>query len=122
MKKWWLLCAALALAGIALWWDNGLQGWFAIQTGTRCGTTGPQYCYWSGFGSVWPWSVFVLAPLITGGILLWRHHTCAHSWWCWRRPDHQVGDTTHFICAHHHPDITPTTAKEAVAKLNGDSP
>ena len=89
----------------ALWWDHGGQGWLAVQTGTRCGSTGAQYCYWSGFGSVWPWSLAVIASAGSAFALLWRTHTCDKHWWCWRRPDHPLEGNEHFkLCARHHPD------------------
>lgn len=100
-----MLAGLAACLWIGVWWDNGLQGWMAVKTGTRCGSTGEPYCYWSGFGSVWPWSLFVFGPLITAGLLLWRAHTCNKHWWCWRKPDHPLEGNEHFrFCARHHPD------------------
>jgi hypothetical protein len=119
MRKILLAAAVIVvIAAVALWWDAGHgQGWMAVQTGTRCGPTGEPYCYWSGFGSVWPWNLIAMGGIFTGVGLIWRAHTCHYAWWCWRRPHHQVADTAHFICGHHHPEITPTTAREAVAAM-----
>lgn len=111
----WLGLAAVFVAAVALWWAHGLQSWLAIKTGTRCGSTGEPYCYWSGFGSVWPWSLFVFGPLITAGLLIWRHHTCQYRWWCWRRPVHPLEGHEHILlCSHHHPDHEPISVDKAI--------
>jgi hypothetical protein len=113
-RQLWLLFPAFCVA-VALWWDNGGQGWLSVQTGTRCGSSGPHYCYWSGFGSVWPFSAFVFIPVITAGLLLWRSHTCHYSWWCWRRPVHPLEGNEHYLlCFRHHPD-EHMTIHEAIA-------
>ena len=115
MKKLLLVAAVAGVAAFAWFWAHGLQHWLAIHTGTD-NEPGPYYGFWSGFGSDLGEYVIV-ASLVSTLALHWRTHTCHYTWWCWRRPNHQVGDTSHFICSHHHPGFAPTSAKDAVAAL-----
>lgn len=118
MRRWlpWLSIAAGLCLALGVWWDHGLQGWLVVQTGTNCGSSGPHYCYWSGFGSVMPWSLFVFSPLVAGVLLVWRSHTCHYRWWCWRRPLHPLTDNEHILlCPHHHPDKEPVSVDDALA-------
>ena len=95
------------LAGVCvvtgLWWDNGGQHWAARETGTYCGSTGTRYCYWSGFGSVFPWVLLTLGGVFgfLGAHL--RMFNC-HEQGCWRLGRYAVAAGTFRYCGHHHPD------------------
>ena len=131
MRRFWLLLASMTVLSLAIgfWWDaGGGQTWIAVHTGTDYCVVPPSvltacraYGYWSAFGGVFPWSIVALGGVFGALSLIWRHHTCQYAWWCWRRPQHKVGDTIHMICGHHHPHVTPITAKEAVTQLEGDA-
>lgn len=112
----WVAVIAAAVA-FGLWWNVDGQHWLAIKTGTcpvqgSCSTgAGPWYGFFSGFGSDLGEIV-----LIGGVIGLWRRYTCHATWWCWRHPHHQVGDSPYYVCAHHHPLDVPTV-KEAMQQV-----
>ena len=76
MKRWWVLFAVLAGLCLAagFWWDAGHgQAWLASHTGTDYCVNIParylqvckSYGFWSGFGSVIPWSLFSLGGIFT---------------------------------------------------------
>lgn len=116
MRKRYLVAAfAVLCVAVGLWWDHGGQHWAVVKTGTNCGSSGSPYCYWSGFGSVWPFSLFVFAPAVTAILLIWRTHTCRKHWWCWRKPDHPLEGNEHILlCSRHHPD-DQMSVKDAIA-------
>ena len=105
MRKYWIGAAVFAALCIAagLWWDLGHgQHWLAYQTGTYCGTTGTRYCYWSGFGSVFPWVAFSMGGIFAGLAVGLRKVNC-HQPGCpriGRYPD--AGGSFHY-CGKHHP-------------------
>ena len=104
-------CVAFAVA-----WPLGLQHWLAIQTGTcpeigNCsGGAGGHYGYWSGFGSVFPWSPLTLTGIF-GAIGLWyKKHNCHIQegflpWGCWRLGHHSDASGTFMLCRKHHPHV-----------------
>jgi hypothetical protein len=103
-KSIWIPAVLLIICVVTgLWWAHGGQGWLAVKTGTRCGSTGESYCYWSGFGSVMPWSLFVLAPLFSLVLLQWRHLNC-HEIRCARIGRFPVAGGEFRYCGKHHPD------------------
>jgi hypothetical protein len=93
------LIVILLLAGLSvvlgIWWHSIIVH-LSQQTGTS-DSASRAYDYWSGFGSVFPWSLGIL----TGIILAYRHHNC-HSRWCpfLGRP---VEGTPYIACPVHHP-------------------
>jgi hypothetical protein len=98
-----ILLGVAAVGVIAVWWHVGGQHWLAFQTGTICGSTGERYCYWSGFGSVFPW-VFLSAGGILGFLAVqWRHVNC-HEQGCWRVGRYPVAGGDFKFCGKHHPD------------------
>jgi hypothetical protein len=121
-KRWLWLSAPAFIVAVALWWGYGLQGWLSIQTGTAyCGNKipgAPQYCYHSGFGSVYPFVFLGFAGIVTVALTHWRAHTCHYAWWCWRRPNHPLEGNEHIlVCSHHHPGRTPLRPRDAVEQL-----
>lgn len=121
--KWRFIWTGVVLLGVAfgLWWGHGGQYWLAVHTGTcpqsgSCTTgTGAYYGFWSGFGSdIGEYAIIV--GLFGHLALFWRQHTCHATWWCWRHPHHQVGDSPYYVCAHHHPLDVPTV-KEAMQQV-----
>jgi hypothetical protein len=90
------------------WWIHML-GW---DYGAAYGHIIP-YDPWSG--SISDFGLIAAAgALFTHSVLLWKNHTCPAAWWCWRRPQYQLGDTPHLICGYHHPDHKHTTARQAL--------
>lgn len=95
MKRWhWiitvvftvLVCAALVST------YNYWQDWIAQETGSRnTPGTSPNYNYWSGFGSVFPWSMGIIAALVHNGYVNARKSNC-HTHGCWRIGSLPVGD------------------------------
>jgi hypothetical protein len=86
-------------------WYGSWQHWLAHQTGSL-NTTGtpPNYNYWSGFGSVFPWSMGILATLMIGVYHGWRHKNC-HTHGCWRIGSFPVAGG-YRVCRKCHSSIT----------------
>lgn len=104
-----LLSAAFFIAAAITWWLGPGQHWLAIQTGTTyCGSkdTAERYCYWSGFGSVFPWSLLALGGVFTAVWAIVRKHNC-HEPGCWRVGRVHVDDRGTISCFHHHPEGKP---------------
>lgn len=85
------------------WWH-----WFLVHLSEQTGTSNSQsraYNYWSGFGSVVPWSLGILAGVVTGIALHYHQHNCAH------RPCRRLGRHTtldgHKLC-HKHLRVSPS--------------
>jgi len=87
--------------------------WGAVHTGEcpvqgSCDTgAGPYYQYWSGFGSVWPWSLAVIATGATVTSAYLRKHNC-HVTGCWRMAHYDWDDPAtpgviDRVCWRHHP-------------------
>ena len=82
------------------------QHWIAYETGSsNTQGTAHDYNYWSGFGSVFPWSMGTLGSLIT---LIWVHTKKAncHTHKCLRIGSYPVGD--YKVCKKHHLEVTGT--------------
>jgi hypothetical protein len=103
MKKWPIPTTLVTVAGVAIWWDNGGQSWAAHQTGTYCGATGTQYCYWSGFGSVMPWVLLTMGGIFAGIIGGLRAINC-HEKGCPLIGRYPIADGRFKYCGKHHPD------------------
>jgi hypothetical protein len=71
-----------------LWW------WIEVHTGTT-NEPGPYYGYWSGFGSVFPWSLGIIAAIIGAA----RSKNC-HERHCWRLAHHTTANG-HRLCKVH---------------------
>lgn len=112
--RWRILFTAFPLLcfGVSYWWYLGGQHWLAIHTGTcpvegSCNSgTGPYYGYWSGFGSVWPWSFLGLSGVAGVLAVTARRHNC-HEPGCWRIGRVHVDDKGTLSCFHHHPEGKP---------------
>ncbi len=112
MKKLWLISAALVPVCLAagFWWDAGHgQAWLAIHTGTGYCVNIPAryqqactaYSFWSGFGSVVPWSLFSMGGIFAGLAVGLKKVNC-HEPGCLRigrYPD--AGGAFHYCGAHH---------------------
>jgi hypothetical protein len=99
-----LLCLVFAIS-----WP-WMQHWYAYKTGTICGPTGLPYCYWSGFGSVFPWSPLALTGVFGWLVLQYKRYNCHDPegwlpWGCWRLGKYEAAGGTFKLCRHHHPDL-----------------
>jgi len=105
--KWAGLAAAVAtFITLVVTWRMGTQHWITYHTGSQNSSgTPPNYNFWSGFGSVFPWSMGVLAGWITFIALWYRKHNC-HNEKCWRLGIHQVAGGQYVVCRKHHNEIT----------------
>lgn len=86
------------------WW------WFLHASGSD-NSAGPEYGFWSGFGSVW-----VQPPLLIAGALLYWHHTC-HIGRCLRLSKHEyeMDGVTQKLCRKHHPKVNgKLTAQQVI--------
>lgn len=104
--RWWSgLVVLWCLIAVAVWWWHwrGGQHWAAYQTGTYCGSTGPRYCYWSGFGSVFPWVMLSMGGIFTGLAVLVRHVNC-HEPGCPWIGKYPIAGGAFKVCGKHHPD------------------
>lgn len=89
------------------------QSWASYETGSRnTAGTPPNYNYWSGFGSVFPWGMGILTGMWTRVYQNARSRNC-HTHGCWRLGSYPVGDYT--VCKRHHREVTG--AKVDVAHL-----
>jgi hypothetical protein len=111
----YLLAVAVGVLLVIFWrhgpaGDAGLQHWLAVHTGTNYCAPGmgagalrtcKAYGYWSGFGSVIPWSVGILGVVITA-FLSWMHHVNCHATGCWRKGRFPVAGGAYKICLRCH--------------------
>ena len=108
MRRFWLwaastlgvLAASIALVAFYKYW----QSWAAYETGSRNSSgTPPNYNYWSGFGSVFPWGMGALVILAR---LTYQHAkaTNCHTHGCWRIGSLPVGQ--YKTCRKHHAEST----------------
>lgn len=117
---------------LCIFWSFGVQHWIAWYTGAyNCPASGcpggsaHNYNFWSGFGSDLA-EYAVATGLIGSAFAVWRSNTCHATWWCWRRPLHQLGESPYKVCHIHHPEDIPsfkqvmTDCKEYVEGLKTD--
>jgi hypothetical protein len=107
-RFWPLLLAVIVILGSAalVYWFHTWQSWAAYETGSRnTPGTPPNYNYWSGFGSVFPWSFGVITGILG---LLYQHARKAncHTHGCWRVGSYPAGDYT--VCKKHHREVHGT--------------
>lgn len=112
MRKKVVIAVAVLAFSVALgfWWDNGGQAWSATWTGTDNCINVPQqyvqvckhYGFWSGFGSVMPWTLFSMSTFFAGLALLFRHTNC-HEKGCWRIGKFELSGGEYKVCGKHHP-------------------
>lgn len=107
----WIAALVLAIA-FGIWWPLGGQTWLAIHTGTNyCATMPPgqalttcrSYGFWSGFGSVIPWSLFSLGGIFAGLYAALRAINC-HQTGCARIGRYPIAGGRFKYCGKHHPD------------------
>jgi hypothetical protein len=109
MRRLWIVIAIGLVALAIIWWFTDGQHWLAIQTGTcptrgDCNTgAGPHYEYWSGFGSVFPWSLLTLGGIASIFVAQIRHLNC-HEHGCPRIGRFSVAGGEFKYCGKHHPD------------------
>jgi hypothetical protein len=97
-----LVIGAIVVALIQFYPD--WQHWIAYETGSaNTSSSPPNYDYWSGFGSVFPWSMGTLGSLLA---LIWVHTKKAncHTHKCLRIGSYPVGD--YKVCKKHHFEAT----------------
>jgi hypothetical protein len=89
------LVLVLIAIGLTVCWH-----WLIVHLSQETGTSSEasrSYAYWSGFGSVFPWSL----GIVTGIFLAYRHHNC-HVKGC-PRLGKPVEGTPYLACPAHHP-------------------
>lgn len=101
--RWWLVVLALAIGAVFLgaYWQ-----WVIIHLSQETGTSNSAsraYDYWSGFGSIFPWSFGIFIGIWGGIIGTVRHHNC-HVKRCWSWKTRPVDGTPYVMCHVHHPD------------------
>jgi len=95
-----LVCVAVVLL-IVFYGD--WQHWMAIHTGSATGQeSNGYYAYWSGFGSVFPWSMGILAAILNNGYQAAKRNNC-HTHKCWRIGSYPAGD--YKVCKKHHAEV-----------------
>lgn len=103
-----LLVAVVAIVLVVYY--PSWQPWAAVHTGAAGGQeAGGAYAYWSGFGSVFPWSMGVLAGVFAFGYQHSKRANC-HTHGCWRIGSYPVGNYKVCKRCHHlvkdtHPTI-----------------
>jgi hypothetical protein len=105
VSRWqWYVSAIVFVIVVLIGTYHGWQPWLAVHTGSAGGqeATG-YYAYWSGVGSVFPWSMGLLGTLAALTYHSWRHKNC-HSPGCWRIGHYEVAGGQYQVCAKHHPD------------------
>jgi hypothetical protein len=103
-----ILVALLTVALIvsAVYFYHEWQHWLAANTGSENNSsTPPDYNYWSGFGSVFPWSMGILAALLNNGYQAAKRSNC-HTHRCWRIGSYPIGD--YRVCKKHHFEVKGT--------------
>lgn len=95
-----ILLTFLGVTAVFLYHD--WQAWATHYTGAD-DTAGPIYGYWSGFGSVFPWSLDTVVAL---WVIVWHHYKRmqCHEEKCWRIGTLPVGQYT--VCKRHHHEAT----------------
>jgi hypothetical protein len=105
----------ILLVLLALFWRHGVQGdagvqhWLAVHTGTdycpplkgEALRTCKSYGYWSGFGSVIPWSMAILGTA-AGFAVGWLHQVNCHTTGCWRKGRFPMADGHYKVCKRCH--------------------
>jgi len=96
-----LICAAVA--GVVLWVIHArLVGhWFQVHTGIR-NEAGPNYAFWSGFGSDLT-EFGIIGAVATAAYQLFKKYNC-HYPGCWRVGNHPAAGGQFSLCYRHHPD------------------
>jgi len=97
---WILAFAALTLISVSVEYIMPVHNWVLHISGSD-DVSGPEYGWWSGFGSVFPWSV---NTVVAFWILIWHHmrkNNC-HMHGCWRIGTLPVGDPPYMVCKKHH--------------------
>lgn len=96
MRRWvGIVGIFLLLLALGLWWQTIIVH-ASQETGTS-DSASRAYDYWSGFGSVFPWSLAILGGIVAA----YRHHSC-HVKGC-PRLGKPVEGTPYAACPRHHP-------------------
>ena len=99
-----LVVAAVVVALIVFYGD--WQPWVAVHTGSAGGQeAGGYYAYWSGFGGVFPWSVGIIAGVVTYAYQYGKRVNC-HTHGCLRIGSYPVD--TYRVCKKHHFEVKGT--------------
>jgi hypothetical protein len=106
LKLWLPVITGIAVAVVLALFYPGWQHWIALHTGSlNNSSTPPNYNYWSGFGSVFPWSMGVVTGL---WVYVWQHtkKSNCHTHGCWRIGSYPVGD--YRVCKKCHLEVKGT--------------
>lgn len=114
--------AVLTAVSVALAYSYGSwQPWLAVHTGSASGQeSGGAYAYWSGFGSVFPWGMGILATLL---VLIYHNlvkHNC-HAKGCVRIGRYHVAGTPYVTCRKHHPAIEDNPTAQDIALAHAEN-
>jgi hypothetical protein len=104
--KFWII-AALAIVGATVFGLSiemvaPVHAWVLHVSGSD-DVSGPEYGWWSGFGSVFPWSLDTLVAL---WLIVWHHYRTnnCHVKKCPRLGHYPVGQ--YKVCKKHHAEAT----------------
>lgn len=113
MRKILAITACCFAVGVTVgfWWDAGQgQSWMAVHTGVDYCPVPPNmlqsckaYAFWSGFGSVIPWTLFSMGGLFAGLIVALRRINC-HKRGCWRIGRYPIAGGEFKVCGRCQPD------------------
>ena len=101
--------AVVFLTVASVYFYHTWQHWLAYETGSQNNSsTPPNYNYWSGFGSVFPWEIGFVAGIWTGVYQRSKRANC-HTHGCWRLGSLPAGDGSLYkVCKRCHYRITGT--------------
>jgi hypothetical protein len=96
-----ILVVAVALI---IQFHHPVQHYLAIQTGSmNTNGTPPNYNYWSGFGSVFPWELGLFVSVGAYLVAHYRLNNC-HVEKCPRLAKYPVAAGHYKVCRKHHPE------------------
>jgi hypothetical protein len=94
----------ITVAAVSVEYIPPVHHWMLHVSGSD-DVSGPEYGWWSGFGSVFPWSMGILAGIWTHAVQNARKSNC-HTHGCWRIGSYPVGDSNYKVCKRCHFKIT----------------
>jgi hypothetical protein len=105
-KIFWLtvLTVVVAVVVVSIQYYHPLQHWGAYETGSQnTAGTPPNYNYWSGFGSVFPWELGLFVSVWAWMITHYRLNNC-HIEKCPWIGKYPVAGGHYKVCRKHHPE------------------
>ena len=102
---WFLgIVILVVVVAVTVQYYHAYQPWVAIHTGSlNNSSTPPNYNYWSGFGSVFPWELGLFASVGAFLITHYRLNNC-HIEKCVRLGKYPAAGGHYKVCRKHHPD------------------